>query len=85
MGGNPIWQGTNHATSSEPWVCAGNSRGLSVGSQVVGLQEPTVEELPYWETINPYLEKIDPEELQEVVHHLCRRLMRSRAFESMRL
>lgn len=48
-------------------------------------EEPTVDEIPYWETINRYLEKVEPEELQEIVHRLCGRLIRSRAFEGMRI
>lgn len=48
-------------------------------------EEPTVAELPYWETINRYLEKIDPEKLQNVLSGLCRRLLRSKAFETMRV
>lgn len=48
-------------------------------------EEPSVDEIPYWETINRYLEKTDPEGLQETVHALVRRLLRSRAFEQMRV
>ena len=48
-------------------------------------EEPTVAELPYWETINRYLEKIDPEKLQNVLSGLCRRLLRGKAFETMRV
>lgn len=48
-------------------------------------EEPPVDELPYWETINRYLEKIDPEKLQDVLRNLCRRLLRSKAFETMRV
>ena len=48
-------------------------------------EEPAVEELPYWETINRYLERLEPENLQEVIHCLCRRLLRSRVFEDMRI
>ncbi len=44
-----------------------------------------MEELPYWETINRYLERLEPENLLEVIHCLCRRLLRSRAFEDMRI
>lgn len=44
-----------------------------------------LEELPHWETINRYLEKINPEELQDIIHCLCRRLLRIRAFEEMRI
>lgn len=38
-------------------------------------------ELPYWETINKYLKKVDPEELQHIVCQLVYRLLRSKAFE----
>lgn len=38
-------------------------------------EEPAVEELPYWETINRYLERLEPENLQEAIHCLCRRLL----------
>ena len=48
-------------------------------------EEPAVEELPYWETINRYPERLEPENPQEVIHCLCRRLLRSRAFEDMRI
>ena len=44
-----------------------------------------VDELPYWETINRYLERLSPDGLQEVVNQLCRRLLRSRVFENMRV
>ena len=42
-------------------------------------------ELPYWETINHYLERFSSEELQNVVWSLVYRLIRSRAFEDARL
>ena len=48
-------------------------------------EEPTVDELPYWETINRYLERIEPEKLQDIITCLCHRLLRSRAFENMRI
>ena len=48
-------------------------------------EEAVVDELPYWETINRYLEKLEPENLQDVVNRLCRRLLRSRVFEDMRI
>lgn len=38
--------------------------------------------LPYWETINRYLKNVDPEGLQDILCRLCRRLIRSRAFEN---
>ena len=44
-----------------------------------------ITELPYWETINRYLKKIDPEGLQDILCQLCRRLIRSRAFENARI
>lgn len=44
-----------------------------------------LEELPYWETINNYLKGVQPEELQEIVCSLVRRLIRSRAFEKARI
>ena len=47
--------------------------------------EPTEKELPYWETINRYLKGLEPELLQGIVCQLCRRLLRSRAFEENRI
>lgn len=44
-----------------------------------------ITELPYWETINRYLKKIGPEGLQNILCQLCRRLIRSRAFENARI
>jgi len=44
-----------------------------------------LEELPYWETINLYLEKVADQELQEMICKLVKRLLRSRAFESSRI
>ena len=48
-------------------------------------EEPSADELPYWETINRYLEKLDPDGLQETICRLCSRLIRSRAFENNRI
>ena len=48
-------------------------------------EEPAADELPYWETINRYLERLEPEKLQDVINCLCRRLLRSRTFEDMRI
>ena len=42
-----------------------------------------LEELPYWETINLYLEKVADQEL--MICKLVKRLLRSRAFESARI
>ena len=48
-------------------------------------EEETVRELPYWETINRYLEKLEPESLQEVIWKLVYRLLRSKAFQGARI
>ncbi len=48
-------------------------------------EDMAVEEIPYWETINKYLERLDPQELQDVIHELVRKLLRSRAFEDARI
>ena len=44
-----------------------------------------LEELPYWETINNYLKRLEPEELQKVIIQLVKHLIRSRAFEEGRI
>ena len=44
-----------------------------------------LEELPYWETVNNYLKRVKPEELQNTVCALVKRLIRSRAFEEARI
>ncbi len=44
-----------------------------------------LEELPYWETVNNYLKRVNPEELQNTVCALVKRLIRSRAFEGARI
>lgn len=46
---------------------------------------PELPELPYWETINDYLKRLDPSQLQGVVCGLVRRLLRSRVFEGFRI
>ncbi len=48
-------------------------------------EEPAGQELPYWETINRYLEKLDPGGLQEIVCRLVYRLLRSKAFNEARI
>lgn len=48
-------------------------------------ESPTVNEIPYWETINRYLEKLDPDGLQDIICRLCERLIRGRAFEDARI
>ena len=44
-----------------------------------------MEELPYWETINNYLKRINHDELQNIIIELVKRLIRSRAFEEGRI
>ena len=44
-----------------------------------------LDELPYWETVNNYLKRVKPEELQNTVCALVKRLVRSRAFEDARI
>lgn len=48
-------------------------------------ETPTTDEIPYWETINRYLEKLEPDVLQDIICQLCKRLLRSRAFEDARV
>lgn len=48
-------------------------------------EEGETYELPYWETINRYLEKLEPEYLQEVIWKLVYRLLRSKAFQGERI
>jgi len=48
-------------------------------------ETPTVDELPYWETVNRYLKRLDPEGLQDTICQLCSHLIRSRAFEDARV
>jgi len=48
-------------------------------------ENPTVDEIPYWETVNRYLERLDPDGLQDIICQLCCRLIRSRAFEDARV
>ena len=44
-----------------------------------------LQELPHWSTINNYLEKVDPVELEEIIQKLVYRLIRMRSFEGSRL
>lgn len=44
-----------------------------------------LEDAPYWETINNYLKRVNPEELQKVVCELTRRLISSKAFENAKI
>ena len=44
-----------------------------------------LKELPYWETVNNYLKRVNPQELQKAVCELARRLIRSKAFDGARI
>ena len=42
-------------------------------------------EIPHWSTVNTFLERVDPNELQEIIQRLVYDLIRRRTFESSRL
>ena len=48
-------------------------------------ESASADEIPYWETINKYLERLDPKELQDTVCQLVCRLVRSRSFADARI
>jgi len=58
-------------------ACIENAR------QILGLE--TLAELPHWSSINDYLERLKPEELESILPKLCNRLIRMRSFESSRI
>jgi len=60
-----------------------NSQAIENIGLLCGKEELT--ELPYWETINDYLKRIDAEALQNVATELVRRLLRMRVFEDARI
>lgn len=47
--------------------------------------EKELSELPYWETINHFLKRLEPEELQSIICQLVRHLIRSHAFDDGRI
>lgn len=49
------------------------------------MESASADEIPYWETINKYLERLDPKELQNTVCQLVCRLVRSRSFADARI
>jgi hypothetical protein len=53
-------------------------------SKILGLEEE-LSELPHWKTINDYLEKLQPSELEEVIPQLVNRITRMRTFENSRI
>ena len=56
--------------------------GIANIGKIVGKK---LEEIPYWETINNYLERIDPPKMQEVIYDLVRHLIRCKAFDAARI
>jgi hypothetical protein len=53
-------------------------------SKILGLEEE-LSELPHWKTINDYLEKLQPTELEEIIPQLVNRITRMRSFEKSRI
>ena len=51
--------------------------------QILGLE--VLEDLPHWSSINDYLERLQPEELESIQPKLCNRLIRMRSFENSRI
>ena len=47
--------------------------------------EEELTELPHWKTINDYLEKLNPTELEEIIPKLVNRITRMRSFENSRI
>ena len=47
--------------------------------------EEELTEIPHWKTINNFLKKLNPEELELVIHKLTLRLTRMRTFEKCRI
>lgn len=41
----------------------------------------TLQEMPYWETINDFLKEVSTEELQGIIYQMAERLIRMRSFE----
>ena len=52
---------------------------------ISAISRQELEEIPYWETINNYLKRVNPSELQEKICQLVRHLIRSRAFEGSKI
>jgi hypothetical protein len=51
--------------------------------KIMGLEE--LAELPHWSSVNDYLERLKPEELESIMPQLCNRLIRMRSFEDSRI
>ena len=65
---------------------AGAELNFSTAIENIGtLCGQKLEELPYWETINLYLERVNPQDLQNIINKIIWKLLRSRAFEQARI
>ena len=53
-------------------------------SRILELEEELTE-LPHWKTINDYLEKLKPTELEAIIPKLIKRITRMRSFENSRI
>ena len=53
-------------------------------SRILGLEDELTE-IPHWKTINDYLERLNPTELEEIIPKLIHSLTRMRAFEKSRI
>ena len=55
-------------------------------SRILGLSgEEELEELPHWDTINEYLKKLEPTEIERIIPKLVYRLTRMRTFENSKI
>ena len=52
---------------------------------LLGDEYASLDEFPYWETINQFLVTVDPEDIQQMIYKLIRRLIRMRCFEQARI
>lgn len=52
--------------------------------RILGLDKD-LNELPHWKTINDYLEKLNPKELEKIIPQLVYRITRMRSFENSRI
>lgn len=53
--------------------------------RLLGIDDPSFTELPYWETINQFLARVNPDDIQQMIQTLIRRLIRMRCFEQCRI
>ena len=64
-----------------------NALNLTICFNNIGriLDHEELNELPHWETINDYLKKLEPKELEDIIPKLVYRLTRMRSFENSRI